>query len=293
MDLDFVWRTPNGLDSLKNFSRDYSDDFTLTDYYTGGWFEAFPVCGSGGDYFGTHMPIYGEVCYLPWDYDVLKDDENEIIVKTFCKTLRSPYYLEKIISLKSKEPALFIEDSIKNLSLQKLQFNIGYHPNFGKSFINNNLEFKVPDCEVEILWSHENSRFGPYEKGEWPYLKDKKNKTQDLRIVPVKGSKVNEIINLKNLKDGFIEIKNRNKATGIKVSFDKKIFKNAILWIVRNGDTGYPRFGNTNVVCVLPKSNHFITMEDVINNKDYIEIEPDEIISTWIKYEILKNNESI
>ncbi|MCL4386230.1 MAG: DUF4432 family protein [Actinobacteria bacterium] len=286
MDLDFVWRTPNGLGALKNFSKDYSDDLILTDYYTGGWFEAFPVCGGGGDYFGTHIPVYGEVCYLPWDYEVLKDDEDEIIVKTYCKTMRSPYYLEKIITLKSMIPALLIEESIKNLSAEKLHFNIGYHPNFGKSFIDNELEFEIPDCVVEILWSSENSRFNLGEKGNWPYSKDKKDKAIDLRIVPNKASKVNEIINLKGIKDGFIEVKNKDKDIGIKVSFDEKIFKNAILWIVRNGDSGYPRYGNTNVVCVLPKSNHFITLEDVNKNKDYIEIEPGDTISTWIKYEI-------
>ncbi len=287
MDLDFVWRTPNGLEALKNFSKDYGDDYTLTDYYTGGWFEAFPVCGSGGDYFGTHMPVYGEVCYLPWDYEVLKDDEKEIIVRAYCKTIRSPFYLEKKLVLKLGKPTLLIEESIKNLSTEKLNFNLGYHPNFGKSFIDDEIEFEISNCDIEILWSCENSRFNLEEKGNWPYLKDKKGKKIDLRIVPVKGSGVNEIINLKGIEDGVIKVKNKNKNIGIKVSFDTKIFKNAILWIVRNGDKGYPRYGNTNVVCVLPKSNHFITLEDVNNNKDYIEIEPGKIISTWIKYEII------
>jgi galactose mutarotase-like enzyme len=286
LDLDFVWKTQNGLGSLRNFSRDYGDDYILTDYYTGGWFEAFPVCGAGGEYYGTHMPIYGEVCYLPWDYIVLKNSEDEVIIKAYCKTIRSPFYLEKNIILKSMQPVLLIEDSILNVSSEALHFNIGYHPNFGSSFIDNELEFEIPAKEVEILWENNNSRFKIGQKGIWPDLKDREGNLIDLRVVPTKQSKVNEIISLKNLKNGFITVRNREKNIAIKVSFDEKIYKNAILWIVRNGDSGYPRYGNTNVVCVLPKSNHFLTIEDVSKYKDYIEIKSRETISTWIKYEI-------
>jgi len=286
MDLDFVWRTPNGLGALKNFSRNYSDDYTLTDYYTGGWFEAFPVCGSGGDYFGTHMPVYGEACYLPWDCMIIKDSEEEVIIQASCKTVRSPFYLEKKITIKSMVPALFIEDLIINISPEKLHFNIGYHPNFGKNFIDDGLEFEMPGCEIEILWMDKNSRFNAGEKGNWPFLKDKNGTISDLRIVPAKRSGISEIINLKNIKDNFAILRNMEKGVEIKISFDKNIFKNILLWIVRNGDGKYPRYGNTNVVCILPKSNHLLKLEDVIKSRDYIEIRPGEKIAAWIKYEI-------
>ena len=286
MDLDFTWRLPNGLGSLKNYAKNFNDDLILTDYYSGGWFEAFPSGGMEGDYFGAHLPIYGEACYLPWDYQILKDDEKEIILKVFCRMIRSPFYVEKTISIKSYEPALMVEESITNLSMQKVHFNIGYHPNFGSSFIDHDLEFNMPECEVEILWTFENSRFQLGEKGLWPFLKDKDGNPTDLRNVPEKNSKVNEIISLKGLKKGYMEIKNKDKNINLLMSFDQKIFKNAILWIVRNGDSGYPRYGTTNVICMLPKSNHQIKNKDISSHKDYIEISQDETVKTWIKYEV-------
>ena len=286
MDLDFTWRTHNGLSTLKNYKKDYGDNLILTDYYSGGWFETFPICGTGGEYFGTQMPVYGEACYLSWDYIVLKDDEKEIIIKAFCKTIRSPFYLEKTIKIKSGIPELIIEDSIKNTSHQEIYFNIGYHPNLGKNFIDDNLILNIPSCEVEILASNDSSRFKKGEKGQWPFLNNKEGRKIDLRILPEKDSGIHDGISLKNLSSNFMEIKNINKNISFKVSFDKNIYKNAILWIVKGGDMNYPRFGRSNVVCLFPRSSHYYDIKDVEENKDFIKIKPDEVIDTWIKYEI-------
>ena len=287
MDMDFVWRLPNSLGSLRNYVKNFNDDLVLTDYYTGGWFETFPSGGFKGKYFGAQLPIYGEACYLPWDYQIVKDDEKEVIIKVFCRMIRSPFYIEKNIIIRSNEPGLLIEESITNLSMQRINFNIGYHPNFGSNFIDHDLEFNIPPSEIEILWSCENSRFDLGEKGKWPFLKDRDGHTIDLRTIPKKNSRISEIISLKGLKNGYIEIKNKDKNINLITSFDTKIFKNAILWIVRNGDSGYPRYGSTNVVCVFPKSNHHIKDDDINRFKDYIEIDPDVTIKTWIKYEVI------
>ena len=288
MDLDFAWRTNNGLSCLKYYSKDYTDFNTLTDYYTGGWFEAFPICGSGGDYKGTTMPLYGEVCYLPWEYSVVKDTEEEILLRFCCKTLRSPFYLEKIFKLKTQDPVFYIEEKIENLATEETFFNIGYHPNFGKSFIDNDLEIEINGGEIDVLLENENSRFGVGQKGKWPFINDRNGNPLNISIMPPINSKVNEVINIKDLKSPRIIIKNKDKKLDLKLTFDK-IYKHAILWIVRNGDKGYPRYGNTNVLCVLPKTNHFIDLKDVIKNKDYIEIKPGEIIKTWMNFEVIDN----
>lgn len=286
-DIDFVWRTDKGLSCLENYSKNYNDDNVLTDYYTGGWFEAFPICGSGGEYKGVSLPVYGEVCYLPWEYDVVKDTKEEVILKAFCKTIRTPFYIEKYFKIRSYEPALYLGESINNLSNEKLYFNIGYHPNFGKSFIDNDIKIEIKDCNIEVLWTNKNSRFNLDEKGKWPYLNDKNGRKIDLRYIPAANSKINEILNLKGIKDGIVILKNKTKNIDFKLSFDKKVYKNAILWIVRNGDFGYPRYGNTDVLCILPKSNHYITLKDCLKNNDFILIDSKNELKTWIKFEIV------
>ena len=116
--------------------------------------------------------------------------------------IRSPFYIEKNIIIRSNEPALLIKESIMSLSRERINFNIGYHPNFGSNFIDYDLEFNIPSSEIEILWSCENSRFDLGKKGKWPFLKDRDGQTIDIRTVPEKNSGVSEIISLKGLKNG-------------------------------------------------------------------------------------------
>src|SRR4030042_3978128 len=92
LDLDFAWRTPRGLRSLKYFSKDFNDDLVLTDYYVGGWYDTFPSCCTGGEYINTRLPMYGEACYIPWEYEVLSDSKDEVVIRVFCTTIRSPFY---------------------------------------------------------------------------------------------------------------------------------------------------------------------------------------------------------
>jgi hypothetical protein len=70
------------------------------------------------------------------------------------------------------------------------------------------------------------------------------------------------------------------------ISLDLNLYKHAILWIVRNGDTGYPRYGNTNVFCFMPRTANCLKLEDCIKNNDVVYIDPGEKIKTWMNFKV-------
>lgn len=284
IDMDFVWRSPQGLRSLKNYNKNFNDDLVLTDYYTGGWYDTFPSCGGRGKYNSATLPIYGEACYLPWEYEVIKDSSEEVIIKAYCNTIRSPFYFEKFFKIISSDPTLYIKTAIENISRQKAYFDIGYHPNFGRAFIDDEIEIEFEGCNIEVPWAEENSRFKEGQKGKWPLLRSKDGKNINLKFFPGPDSGINEVLFLNELSAGVASILNKNKSIGIKITWDLKLYRNAVLWMVRYGDAGYPRYGNTNVLCIMPSSAKY---RDSIKENDLIYIEPQEKITTWTNFEVI------
>jgi hypothetical protein len=286
-DLDFVWRTPpRGLKSLKYFVKDLNSDLTLTDYYLGGWYDTFPSSSAGGKYINTTLPIYGEVCYMPWEYEVVKDDLDEIAIRTYCQTIRSPFYFQKIFRLLCNDPTLYIETALENISREKIYFTLAYHPNFGKAFIDDEIEVDLKGCELGVNYAEKNNRFKLGQKGKWPLLKSKEGKDIDLSIFPGPDSGINEVISLNNMEEGRVTLKNRNRAVDINITWDLEIYRHALLWMVRYGDTGYPRYGLTNVLCVMPRTVKALDPAEVMRQKDLIYIKPGNTINTWMNFRV-------
>ena len=75
-----------------------------------------------------------EISSVPWDCRIIKDSEEEVVLKACITTLRSPFRLEKEISLKRDESAITIRESLTNLAKEPMELMWGHHPTVGKTF---------------------------------------------------------------------------------------------------------------------------------------------------------------
>ena len=139
---------------------------SFLDFYEGGWQELFPSIGDDCEYSGAPLGTHGEVCLLPWEYRIERDDPEEIGVRFRVRTVRTPYLLEKNLTLKSEDPTLYIEERVTNEGVENLQFMWGHHPAFGPLFLDESCQIEVPlPCSARTV---------PYELGEhWVLPKDK------------------------------------------------------------------------------------------------------------------------
>lgn len=287
-DTDFIWRSPQGLSCLKKIQYVKKDDHILTDGYTGGWFECFPSLGEPCNYKGANIPHYGEVCYLPWEYTVLKDEPGEVSLKCLVKTTKTPYSIEKIFTVKSGEPTLYIEESISNTGGVDLHYQWGYHPNLGSNIIDGDSFIDMPTGEVQVQYASPDSRFIEGTEGVWPYLKGKDGVEIDLRCIQPENSGIDEVLNIKNLQGGRTTVFNPKKNLGFELSWDLKAFPHNSIWQVCNGDNGYPRYGKTYVLGFMPRNDSEWGLEKSARSGLCPIIRPGETKTAWLKATVVR-----
>lgn len=300
-DTDFIWRSPQGLSCLKKIEYVRKDEQILTDNYTGGWFEAFPNVGPECKYKGANIQSYGEVCYLPWEYSVLEDTPEEVSLKCFVRTTKMPFYMEKVFTVKSNQPSLFIKEKVVNIGAEDLHFQWAHHPNFGGPFLDENCIVDFPGADISNYMGRRAVHSEAEIKGCWPFLPDESGKNIDFRQMPARGAGVNDILFMKNLKGNWAAVRNKKKKVGIGLSWDDTMFDNCLLWMVANGDSGYPRYGQTYVLAILPKSTDIHMLSEGMKLPDARIIGRGESKTTWLTAtafkeqgevsEILKNGE--
>ncbi len=99
-DTDFMWRSPLGVRNPATFVPTIPrPEGAFLDYYEGGWQECLPTGGNSADYAGTMFGPHGEVCLIPWDYAIVEDEPERVQVRFWVRTYRTPFFLEKIVTL--------------------------------------------------------------------------------------------------------------------------------------------------------------------------------------------------
>jgi galactose mutarotase-like enzyme len=285
-DLDFVWRSPQGLSCLEKMKFSGKDTHMLTDWYTGGWFECFPNVGTPCAYKEALIPQYGELWYLPWEYCAVKDEPEEVILKFFVKTTKMPFRVEKEISLKAQDATLYIRETVENLGRVELDYQWGFHPNFGANFIDDSCVMDMPGADVKVRYSSPRSRFIPDAAGTWPTLAGKDGKPIDLRKVLGENAGTDECIEVNHLEKGITTVTNMKKKVGIELSWDGNALPHNVIWHVTNGDEAYPRYGNTYVLGFLPRNDTVWGLEESAAAGNCPKFQPGERKSMWMNLRV-------
>src|SRR5205085_7139000 len=114
----------------------------------GGWQELFPNCGSASVHQGAELGQHGEVANLPWAYTITKDTPDEIEVQFSVRTVRTPFYLVKKLSLGRNQGILKIQERVTNEGGQAVDYIWGHHPALGAPFLDENCRVDLPDCRI-------------------------------------------------------------------------------------------------------------------------------------------------
>ena len=257
-DVDFLWRSPLGVRNPSlNVPTISARNGSFLDYFEGGWQECLPNGGWASTYKGANLGLHGEIANIPWQYSILEDSPERIEVKFWVRTYRTPFYLEKFLSLEGNSPILHIKEKLINEGEEEMDLMWGYHPAFGPPFLSEHCRVDVPARKVEVCSEcAPNSRLKPGEKFSWPNGKGKNGKAVDLSRIPPASIKAADMVYLLDLKEGWYAITNTQKKVGFGLHWPKEIFPYLWYWQDYQGEFGYPLYGRTYVVALEPFTSY-------------------------------------
>jgi hypothetical protein len=240
LDVDFMYSSVHG---VRNPNRGLATNVhslgNLMDYWEGGWFECFPSGAGTANYKGAELGVHGEVHLLPWDYGVVQDTPEQVSVRFWVRTRRTPFLLEKTLTLQSQKPVLVMKEKVTNESDIEMDFMWGHHPVFGEPFLSEDCVLDVPARTGE---AHENSTDGslvPGVKFEWPMAVGKSGRTVDLRKMQPKNAHVEDVVFLQDLDEGWFALTDTVRKLGIGMVWSLDVFPYINLWRNYHGDPDF------------------------------------------------------
>jgi galactose mutarotase-like enzyme len=267
LDVDFMWRSYTGLRDGRAFDPTIaSPSGAFIDHYAGGWQEMLPNAGNECKYKGAAEGVHGEVCLLPWRYVITKDTPDEVSVCFTVRTLRTPFFVEKTLTLQAEEPVLRIDEMVRNEADEPMDFMWGHHPAFGWPFVDESCRIFLPPCRVLTAdeYTAPTSRLERSQKADWPLVKGRKGETIDLSQVPPPEIRAHDLAFMHDLQDGWYAVVNPSQGVGFGLRWDEATFPFLWFWQVYRGGMGYPWFGATYNIALEPASSYPQTLTEAI-----------------------------
>ena len=288
LDIDFMWRSP--IPMHKPFSLITTAEGKLgnfLDYYPGGWQEIFPNGGGICEYKGAILGLHGEVALMPWKFQLIESNNHRISIKFHTETYRTPFLIEKTISMEKNNPAVFIDERVTNKSGEEMDFIWGHHPAFGKPFLSADCVIRIKKALISV-GQGDGKSFTNLKNtaGIWPLVEGSSGKnTVDISICPAEKDNVSEVMFLSGLEDGNYEIFNNKLKVGFRLEFPLNIFRYIWFWRIAGGSYNYPWYGRNYNIALEPFSS-LPGLDEAVRRGDQLKLNPGENLKASIKASI-------
>ncbi|MGQ9729874.1 MAG: aldose 1-epimerase [Candidatus Zipacnadales bacterium] len=287
-DLDFLWRSPTGV-RRQPWLDSFADPVgPFLDYHEGGWQEVLPNGGRVCQYEGAHLGLHSEVWALPWQHKIVDDGVDSISVTMWVRCIRTPFLLEKTLTLQRGEPALEITEAVTNEGEVELPLMWGHHPAFSPQFVDHHAVLKMPKCEVVCDRNvGEVSRFEPGQRFPWPVGVARDGQETDLSRLPAHGSGISDMLYLTELAEGWAEIENEKQQLTFRFDFDVTTFRHCWLYMEFGGTKGFWAWGRHNTLCLEPFSSWPAILPNAIQQGTELRLGPRQRRETWLRASVL------
>ena len=256
LDVDFMFLNNQGVRNPNQLPTNAHSSGFFLDFYDGGWQEQLPNAGNPSNYLGTEQGLHGEVCLLPWRWTVLEDTPERVQAKLSVRTYRTPFLLEKTMTLERGSPILVIEERVTNESEVPVHFMWGHHPALGEAFLDENCVLDIAARKGLTLpaWSDDN-KLVPDVEFTWPNAPMRGGGVIDLSRVPPRGTHQEDAVYLSNLQAGWWAVTNTRLNLGFGQVWPVEVFPYIIIWAVYHGTPGYPWYRQNYNLAIEPQSS--------------------------------------
>ena len=245
--IDVLFKGPWGLQPPGAPLLDGSGDDEFMWNYEGGWQELFPSVNEACVYGGNRIPFHGEVASLPWEYDILRDDDDEASVRFWTRCRQTPFSLERVMQLRRGVPELTLEGTVTNESDEPAHFVWGQHCVLGPPFLEPGCRLDVPARTIvtpDELWEPETARLVPGQREPWPHARLRAGGTADLREVSGPEAESHDDLFVTDLEAGWLCVRKPDPALTFRLEWDRSVFGWVVLWQPYGGARAKPLRGS-------------------------------------------------
>lgn len=257
--LDVLWKSPQGL-RAPGQGRFAPDSATAwLEMYEGGWQEILPNGGDACQHNGVELSFHGESTTLPWQYDILSAEGDQIAVEFSVRLYRSPFAIRRRMSLNAEQPALFIDETVTNWGADAAALMWGHHPAFGAPFLSadTRLSCSARSVLVDDSYDPSHNRYVPGSQSLWPYVCGKDGSVDDLSVLPGADVQRDSLIYLLDTGESpWYALTNPVQRVGVGITWTQEVFRCLWLWQEVHATRGFPWYGQAYTVAVEPWSSY-------------------------------------
>jgi galactose mutarotase-like enzyme len=202
--------------------------------YEGAWQELFPNHNDVCEVNGVPLPFHGEVALLPWDFEVLRDDQSEIAVRFSVRCRQMPFTLERVMRLRAGSPVLELEGTVTNESESEQPFVWGHHVVLGGDFLEEGCQLDLPATTIhtpEVIQEEATARLAPGQMEPWPLARGRKEGERfDLSRIPGPQAHRHDDTFTTGLRRGELAVTNPRLGLRFQMVWDELIFPWVVVW---------------------------------------------------------------
>jgi len=244
-DTEFMWRTPWSVRNPALATPPTGNgDHIWHDLYIGGWQTIAPTGGPPQKYANADLGQHTEATLMPWDAVILEDTPEKVSVKFSVKTIRTPFWIEKVVSLEANSPVLTVTDTLTNQAEEEVEAQWGQHVTVGEPFLTTNCRLDMAAADHFVHGTGGN-RLQSVQTGKWPTAIDSAGNDLDLTKFPAKSERQQSYSVFKNQNEGWYAVTNPDRGVGFGLAYPVDTFKYLWYWQVFGGESGYPWYGRT------------------------------------------------
>jgi galactose mutarotase-like enzyme len=284
-DTEFMLHTPRGLrpPAVQSIASSWG---SFLDYYQGGWQEIMPNGGPACAYKGVEFGLHGEVSTVPWDCQIEVDTPAEARVTLSVRPFRTPFYLQRTMTLRSGQPSLLIEETLTNEGAEPMRFMWGHHPAFGAPFLGPDCRVDLPaaDLHVETFAGAAGTRLGGGRTHGWPVVAEDASVAVDFSRPDPPGSGHEDLGYVIDLPEGWYALTNQRTQVGFALAWSLEAFPYLWVWRQFNRSSGYPWYGQVYTLALEPWSSYPSSgLPAAIDNGTAATIGPGETRQAWLR----------
>jgi galactose mutarotase-like enzyme len=223
---------------------------TPVDHYPGGWQMHLPIAGYGRSIDGHAYGLHGETDLIPWEFEVVRDDEKGVKLGLSVDLVRYPFSINRELTLPTDSTQLEITETVENEGGVELEYIWQQHITLGRPLLGPEAQLDVPAESGVVDEGNEmaNARLASDTEFQWPHAPGTKGGTVDLSEIPDTESEIHDVAYATDLESGWYALTNTDLNLGFAFRFPKDPFECIWYWQAFGGAEVSPYFNrNYNV----------------------------------------------